>query len=81
MFEKHTGHFIMFSMITNVYNKKTPNTYAEPSTLLFWTSIAPALQLLLISLDYAENWPKPVQHYLAQLMGNQLISACTAVEM
>jgi hypothetical protein len=37
----YTGHFIMFSMITNIYNKKTPNTYTEPSTMLFSTSIAP----------------------------------------
>jgi hypothetical protein len=37
----HTGRFIMLSMITNIYNKKTPNAYAEPSTLLFSTSIAP----------------------------------------
>jgi hypothetical protein len=37
----YTGHFIMFSVITSIYNKKTPNAYAEPSTLLFSTSIAP----------------------------------------
>jgi hypothetical protein len=33
--------FIMFSVITNIYNKKTLNADAEPSTLLFSTSIAP----------------------------------------
>jgi hypothetical protein len=27
---------IMFSVITNIYNKKTPNAYAEPSTLFFF---------------------------------------------
>jgi hypothetical protein len=37
----YTGRFIMFSVITNIYNKKTPNAYAEPSTLLYSTSIAP----------------------------------------
>jgi len=47
---KYTGRF-MFSVITNIYNKKTkgptlkelfkPNAYAEPSTLLFSTLIAP----------------------------------------
>jgi hypothetical protein len=34
----NTGRFIMFSVI---YNKKTPNAYAEPSILLFSTSISP----------------------------------------
>jgi branched-subunit amino acid transport protein AzlD len=32
---QYTGRFIMFSVITNIY------AYAEPSTLLFSTSIAP----------------------------------------
>jgi hypothetical protein len=36
----NTGRFIMFSVITNIYNKKTPNAEAEPSTLLLSTSIA-----------------------------------------
>jgi hypothetical protein len=36
-----TGRFIMFSVITNIHNKKTPNAYTEPSTLLFSTSTAP----------------------------------------
>jgi hypothetical protein len=31
----------------------------------------------LISLDYAENWPEPVQRHLQRLMGDHLISACT----
>jgi chloramphenicol O-acetyltransferase len=67
----------MFSMITNIYNKKTPNAYAEPSTLLFSTSIAPWLQFPLISSDYAEDWPEPVHRHLQRLMGDHLISACT----
>jgi len=47
----NTGHLIMFSVITNIYNKKTkgptlmelftPNAYAEHSTLLFSILIAP----------------------------------------
>jgi hypothetical protein len=37
----NTGSFITFSVIANIYNKKTPNASAEPSTLLFLTSIAP----------------------------------------
>jgi hypothetical protein len=40
-------------------------------------SIAPSLQFPLISSDYAENWPGPVQRHLQQLMGNHLISAYT----
>jgi hypothetical protein len=28
-------------------------------------------------LDYAENWPEPVQRHLQPLMGDHLISACT----
>jgi hypothetical protein len=66
----------MFSVITNIYNKKTRNQTAEPPTLLFSTSIAPSLQFPLISSDYAENWPEPVRH-LQRLMGDHLISACT----
>jgi hypothetical protein len=73
----YTGRFIMLSTITNIYNKKTPNAYAEPSILLFSTLIAPQLQFPLISSDYAENWPEPVQRHLRRLMGNHLISACT----
>jgi hypothetical protein len=67
----------MFPVITNIYNKKTPNAYTEPSTLLFSTSIAPSLQVPLISSDYAEKWPKPVQRHLQRLMGDHLTSACT----
>jgi hypothetical protein len=37
----YTGRFLMFFVITNIYNKKTPNAYAEPPTLSFSTSIAP----------------------------------------
>jgi hypothetical protein len=37
----NTGRFIMLSVITSIYNKKTPNPYAEPSALMFSTSIAP----------------------------------------
>ena len=55
----------------------TPNAYAEPSTLLFSTLIAPLLKFPLISSDYAENWPETVQGYLQRLMGDHLISACT----
>jgi hypothetical protein len=33
--------FVMFSVIANIYNKKIPNAYAEPSTLLFSTSLLP----------------------------------------
>jgi hypothetical protein len=71
------GRFIMFSATTNIYNKKTPNAYAEPSTPLFSTSRAPELQFPLISSDYAENWPELVQRHLQRLMGDHLISACT----
>jgi hypothetical protein len=39
--DHYTGRFIILSLITNIYNKKTPNAYAEPSMLLFSTSIAP----------------------------------------
>jgi hypothetical protein len=77
----------MFPVITNIYDKKTKGptfmefstatAYAEPSTLLFSTSIAPQLQFPLISSDYAENWPEPVQRNLQWLMGDHLISACT----
>jgi hypothetical protein len=74
--EQHTGCFIVFSVITNIDNKKTPNAYAEPSTQLFSTPIAPELQFPLISSDYAENWPEPVQHHLQRLMADHLISAC-----
>jgi hypothetical protein len=35
-----TGRFIMFSVITNIYKKQPRNAYAEPSTLLFSTSVA-----------------------------------------
>jgi hypothetical protein len=56
----NTGRFIMFCAITNIYNMKTKNAYAEPSTLLFLTSIARLLQFALISSDYAEHWPEPV---------------------
>ena len=31
----------------------------------------------LISSDYAENWPEPVQRHLQLLVGDHLISACT----
>jgi hypothetical protein len=67
----------MFSVTTNIYNKKTPNAYSEPSTLLIWTSIALWQQFPLISSDYAENWPEPVQRHIQRLMGDRLISACT----
>jgi chloramphenicol O-acetyltransferase len=53
------------------------NAYTEPSKLFFSTSIAPWLQFTLISSDYAENRPEPIQRYLQRLMGNHLISACT----
>ena len=77
----------MFSVITNINNKKTkgptlmelftPNAHAETPTRLFSTSIAPQLQFPLISSDYIENWLEPVQRHLQRLMGNHLISACT----
>ena len=31
----------------------------------------------LISLDYAENWPEPIQRHLQRLTGDHLSSACT----
>ena len=55
----------------------TPNACAEPSTLLFSTSIAPQLQFLLISSDYAENCSEPLERLLQLLMGYQLFSAYT----
>jgi hypothetical protein len=63
-------------VITNIYNK-TPNAHAEPSTLLFSTSIAPQLHFPVISSDYAGNWPEPVQRHLQWLIGDHLISRCT----
>jgi hypothetical protein len=35
------------------------------------------LHFPLISSDYAENWPEPVQRHLQRLVGDHLISACT----
>jgi hypothetical protein len=65
----------MFSVITNIYNKKTKgHTLMELFTA---TSIAPYLQLPLISSDCAENRPEPVRFHLQWLMGDHLISACT----
>jgi hypothetical protein len=65
----------MFSVITNIYNKKTKG----PTLMEFnrMESIAPYLQFPLISSDYAENWPEPVQRNLQHLMGDHLIFACT----
>ena len=70
----------MFSVITNIYDKKTkgpnlmelfkPNAYAEPSTLLFSASIVPQLMFPLISSDCAEHWPEIVQRHLQRLMGD-----------
>jgi hypothetical protein len=36
------------------------------------------MQLLFISSEDAENWPEPVQRHLQRLMGDHMISACTA---
>jgi hypothetical protein len=35
------------------------------------------LQVPLISSDYTENWPEPVQRHLQWLMGDHVVSACT----
>jgi hypothetical protein len=42
---------------------------------------SPLAAVPLISSDYAENWPEPVQRHLQRLMGDYLISACVAAEM
>jgi hypothetical protein len=65
----------MFSMITNTYNKKTKGpTLMELNPM---QSIAPYMKFSLISSDYAENWPEPVQCRPQRLMGDHLIAACT----
>jgi hypothetical protein len=72
----YTGRFVMFSVITNIYNKKTPNAYATLHTVVF--DIASSLaEVPLISSNCTENRPEPVQRYLQRLMGDHLISACT----
>ena len=50
----------------------TPNAYAEPSTLLFSTSIAPQLKFPLVSSDYAENWPEPLSTSSSAVNGRPL---------
>jgi hypothetical protein len=60
-------------VITNIYNKQTTGpTLMEMNRM---KSIAPWLPL--ISSDYAENWPEPVQRHIQRLMDDHLISACT----
>jgi hypothetical protein len=65
----------MFSVITNIYNKKTKGPALMELNLM--ESIAPWLQFPLISSDRAENWSETVQRHLQRLMGDHLISACT----
>ena len=73
----NTGRFLMFSVIMNIYNKKTKG----PTLMELFTATAKLRKFFFLTttdfLDYAENWPEPVQRHLQRLMGNQLISACT----
>jgi len=67
----------MFSVITNIYNKKTKG----PTLMELFTAIGKLKKFFflttMISSDYAENWPEPVQRHLQRLMGDHLIYACT----
>jgi hypothetical protein len=74
---QYTGRFIMFSMITNIYNKKTKG----PTLMELFTATGKLPSFFFFTTrndsDYAENWPQPVQRHLQHLMGDHLISACT----
>jgi len=71
LMSKHTGHFIMFSVITNIYNKKTKGL-----TLMELFTATGKLKKFYLTTRNAENWPKPVQRHLQRLKGDHLISAC-----
>jgi hypothetical protein len=74
----NTWRFIIFSVITNVYNKKTKiPTLMELNRI---ESTAPSPHFPLISLGYAENWPEPFQRHFQRSMGDQLISACIVTQ-
>ena len=68
----------MFSVITNIYNKKTKG----PTLMELFTATG-KLKKILTTRDYsnyAENWPEPIQRHLQRLMGEHLISACTVTQ-
>jgi hypothetical protein len=73
---KDTGRFILFSVITHIYNKKT-----KGPTLMELFTVTGKLKKFFFTTrddsDYAENWPEPVQRHLQRLIGDHLISACT----
>jgi hypothetical protein len=66
----------MFSVITNIYNKK-------PLMELF-TAIGKMKKFFLTTRDdsdHANNWAEPVQRHLQRLMCHHLISACTDTQV
>jgi hypothetical protein len=75
----------MFTVITNiyVYNQKIKGSIlmelftATEELKIFFLTTRDVSMFPLISSDYAENWPEPVQRHLQRLMDDHLISACT----
>jgi len=78
----NTGPFIMFSVITNIYNKKTKG----PTLMELFTATEKLKHLfffLYLEMFYVVHHGcttsniEPVQRHLQRLMGDHLISACT----
>jgi hypothetical protein len=71
------GCFIVFSVIANIYNKKTK----EPTLMELFTATEKLKKVFFLTTrdysDYEENWPESVQRHLQRLMGDHLISVCT----
>jgi len=63
----------MFSVITNIYNKKTKG----PALMELFTATGELKKGSFLTTRDAENWPEPVQRHLRQLMGDHVLSACT----
>jgi len=69
----------MFSMITNIYNKKTKG----PTSMELFTATGKLTKFFLTTRDVRcvhhgwQNWSEPIQHHLQGLMGGHLISDCT----
>jgi hypothetical protein len=67
----------MFSVTTNIYNKKTKG----PNLMELFTATGKLEKFFSLTTrddsDCAENWPEPVQRHLQRLMGDNLVSACT----
>ena len=68
----------MFSVITNIYNKKRKG----PTLMELFTATRKLKKFFLTPRDVRcvhhgrQNWPEPVRH-LQRLMGDHLFSACT----